>query len=83
VIEAAIALLVLSGALFALRIARGARVADRIVALDGLVTVIVAGIAAFGALRGSSLLFDALLIVALLGFVGTSVVARFIERRGS
>jgi multisubunit Na+/H+ antiporter MnhF subunit len=82
-IEVAITLLVVSGVLFALRIARGSRVADRIVALDGLVTVILSGVAAYGALRRSTILFDVLVIVALLGFVGTSVVARFIERRGS
>jgi multicomponent Na+:H+ antiporter subunit F len=60
-----------------LRLVRGPSVPDRIVALDALLYVVVSGIAVGAAtVRDGSFL-------ALLGFVGTVTVARFVERRGS
>jgi multicomponent Na+:H+ antiporter subunit F len=61
---------------------RGVSLADRVVALDVFLIIIVTGIAA-GAIRSDSALFlDVLVVVSLLGFVATITVARFIERRG-
>jgi multicomponent Na+:H+ antiporter subunit F len=56
---------------------------DRIVALDTLLVVIVSGIAVHAARTGEGLYLDVLVVAALLGFVSTVTVARFIERRGA
>ena len=67
---------------FVARVLRGPTLADRIVALDGVLTVAVLAIAAYAVDSGSPFALDAMLVVAFVGFVGTSVVARYIERRG-
>ena len=67
---------------FVVRVLRGPTLADRIVALDGVLTVAVLGIAAYAVDTGSPFALDAMVVVAFVGFVGTSVVARYIERRG-
>jgi multicomponent Na+:H+ antiporter subunit F len=73
----------LSGLLCLLRLARGPSLADRIVALDALLILIVSGIAVDAARTGEGTYLDVLVVAALLGFVGTVNVARFIERRGA
>lgn len=65
------------------RLVRGPSVPDRIVALDVLLQLVVAGIAVGAAATGDGIFLDVLVAVALLGFVGTVTVARFVERRGS
>lgn len=65
-----------------IRLVRGPALADRIVALDALLVVIVSGVAIDAARTGEGTYLDVLVVAALLGFVGTVNVARFIERRG-
>jgi multicomponent Na+:H+ antiporter subunit F len=60
----------------------GVSLADRVVALDVFLTIIVTGIAVAAIRAGSALFLDVLVVVSLLGFVATITVARFIERRG-
>ena len=57
-------------------------VADRIVALDLLLGVVTAGIAVGAVATRDPILLNLLVVTALLGFVGTVTVARFMERRG-
>ena len=63
------------------RAARGPTLADRIVALDLVLLLLAGGIAAHGARAGTELFMPALIVVALVAFAGTIVVARFIEWR--
>lgn len=79
----AFALLTVAAALCLARLLRGPSLADRIVALDSLLVVMVCGIGveAFRSTEGTYL--DAHVVAALLGFLGTITVARFIERRGA
>ena len=65
------------------RLVRGPSVPDRIVALDVLVQVVVAGIAVAAAYTRDGTYLSVLVAVALLGFVSTVTVGRFVERRGS
>ena len=65
------------------RLVRGPSVPDRIVALDALLLVVVAGIAVDAAATGVGDFLAVLVAVSLLGFVGTVTVARFVERRGA
>lgn len=83
VTNVALAGLALAGALCLARLARGRSLADRIVALDTLLVVVVSGIAVGAARTGQGTYLDVLVVAALLGFVGTITVARFIERRGA
>ena len=79
---AALVQLALAAGACLIRLVLGPSLADRIVALDGLLIVTVTGIITAAARDRSGVLADVVLVVALVGFVGTAVVARFIERRG-
>lgn len=76
-------LLAVAAVLCVVRLLRGASFADRIVALDTLLVVIVCGIAVHAVRTGSGEYLDVLVVASLLGFTGTALVARFIERRGA
>lgn len=76
-------LLAFAGALCLVRLLRGTSLADRIVALDTMLVVVVCGIAIAAVRSGSGVFLNAMVVAALLGFTGTSLVARFIERRGA
>lgn len=81
--EVPFTLLTVAAGLCLLRLIRGPSLPDRIVALDTLLVVVVCGIAVQAAGTGSGVFLDVLVVVALLGFLGTALVARFIERRGA
>lgn len=81
-ITVATVLLVLGGACFLARIIVGPSLADRIVALDGLVVTLVAAILVHSIRRDVDWFLDVALVVSFIGFVGTTAGARFIERRG-
>lgn len=61
------------------RIVRGPNLVDRIVALDLMLLLIAAALALAG-LEGT-VFFPVLIVVALVAFTGTVVVARFVEWR--
>lgn len=73
----------ISGVLCVVRLARGPSLPDRVLALDSLLIVGVVGVAIESARTRSGIYLDVLLVVALVAFVGTTSVARFIERRGA
>lgn len=81
-IVAALVVLGLAGACFFGRLVRGPSLPDRVVGLDGLVMTLVSAIALDAARTGSPLFLDAVVVIALVGFVGTAAAARFIEERG-
>jgi len=62
------------------RLLRGPSAIDRVLALDTLYINVVALIILLGIQRRSSLLFEAALIVAMLGFVSTVALARYLSR---
>lgn len=73
----------LAGVMCLVRLVLGPSVPDRIVALDALLLIVVNGIAVGAAANRGGAFLAVLVAVALLGFVGTVTVARFVERRGS
>lgn len=81
-IIAAAVLLVMASFCFMVRVVVGPSLADRIVALDGLVITAVAAIVLNSIWHDTDLYLDVALVVAFIGFVGTTAGARFIERRG-
>lgn len=78
-----LAALAVSAVLCLVRLIRGRSLADRIVALDVLLIIIAIGIAVDAARTRRGTYLDALLVVTLIAFIGTTAVARFIERRGA
>jgi multicomponent K+:H+ antiporter subunit F len=62
------------------RLLRGPTIADRVLALDTLYLGMVALVVLLGLRWQTPLLFEAALIVALLGFVGTVALARYLSR---
>jgi len=67
------------GVLLALaRLALGPSLLDRVVATDALLVIISAGLAVYAALTRNPTVVPVLVVVALLGFVGSVSVARYI-----
>ncbi|TNC61049.1 K+/H+ antiporter subunit F [Rubellimicrobium roseum] len=62
------------------RLVIGPSAADRILALDTLTINAIALIVLFGIARGSILYFEAALLLATVGFVGTVAYCRFLLR---
>jgi multicomponent K+:H+ antiporter subunit F len=63
-----------------LRMLIGPRAQDRVVALDALYVSGMLLMLTFGIRTGSTLYFDAALLIAILGFVGTAAFAKFLMR---
>jgi multicomponent K+:H+ antiporter subunit F len=79
-VAAAQVLLGLAMACAAIRVLRGPRAQDRVVGYDTLYVSAMLLLLTFGIRTGSALYFEAALIVALLGFVGTVALAKFLLR---
>lgn len=81
-IAAALLILMAGGACFLWRVVRGPSLADRIIALDGLIVTILAAILCNSIRLDTDKYLDVALVVGFISFVGTTAGARFIERRG-
>ena len=74
-------LLVGTAMLFAtLRLLRGPRAQDRVLALDTLYVHAMLLVLTFGMRSGSDLYFEAALVIGMLGFVSTAALAKFLLR---
>lgn len=78
----ALGILAAAAALFLVRMATVRSLADRMVALDAALIAIVCGIAVNTARTGEDTYLNVMVVTALLAFVGTALVARYISRRG-
>jgi multicomponent Na+:H+ antiporter subunit F len=78
----ALAVTALAAMLFIARLLRGPALADRVISVDAFVSSLVIGVTIASARPGSGIVESTVLVVALGGFVGTAILARFIERRG-
>lgn len=61
------------------RLLRGPSIPDRATAFDVIMTHLVALIALFVVASGELLLINAVIVLSVLGFLGTVALARFIE----
>lgn len=64
----------------AYRILTGPRAQDRVLALDTFYVNAMLMLVTFGIQTGRALYFEAALIIALLGFIGTVALAKFLMR---
>jgi multicomponent K+:H+ antiporter subunit F len=79
-LDFAIVCVALALALPGWRLLAGPEQTDRLLALDTLYVNTVALVILLGLRFGSELLFEAALVIAMLGFIATVALARFIAR---
>lgn len=72
-----------SAVLLIVRMVTSRTLADMMVALDTLLLAFVSGLAIQAARTGEDTYLNVMVVAALLAFVGTSLVARFIRKRGN
>lgn len=63
-----------------LRLLRGPGAADRVLALDTLYICTLSLLVVLGIRLGSSVYFEAALLIAMLGFIGTVALGRYLAR---
>lgn len=80
VIPICLALLGVAVLLTVARLIRGPSVADRILALDTLSVEAIALIVLFGIWKSSGLYFEAALLIAVMGFISTVALCKFLLR---
>ncbi|GAC1031833.1 K+/H+ antiporter subunit F [Pseudomonas sp. No.21] len=73
-------LLVVALLLTLARLVRGPCLPDRVLALDTLYVTAIALIILLGIWQGTTLYFEVALLIAVLGFVGTVAVAKYMLR---
>lgn len=74
------AMLVVGAALTLVRLWRGPSTPDRAIAVDVLVALLLCGLGVLTAVQRTATFVPVLLVLALLGFVGSATVARFVGR---
>jgi multicomponent K+:H+ antiporter subunit F len=79
-IDIALGLVALATALCFVRLAIGPGLADRILALDTLSINAIAFLVLYGMRQASQLYFEAALLIAMFGFVGTVAFAKYVLR---
>ncbi len=79
--DACLLLLFVAAGLCLYRVMIGPRAADRAIALDTLSSIAIGMICLFCMRWDSTLYFDAVWILTLVGFLGSSAIARYLERR--
>lgn len=79
-VTAAQVMLAAAMALALARMIRGPRAQDRVLGLDTLYANSMLMLLVFGIRTGSTLYFEAALIIAVLGFVATAALAKFLMR---
>jgi len=79
-LDLALALVAAAGVLSLWRLLRGPSAPDRILALDTLYIDTIALVVLLGMRLDSPLYFEAALLIALLGFVGTVALSKYLLR---
>jgi multisubunit Na+/H+ antiporter MnhF subunit len=79
--QATFVILAASAALFAFRLVVGRTLEDRVTALNGLVIVGMGAIATHAAHTGVGSFLPTLVAIALVGPIGSGMIARYIEAR--
>ncbi|MFZ3572649.1 monovalent cation/H+ antiporter complex subunit F [Streptomyces sp. BH097] len=80
-LNGALVLIVLAGALLLVRIWRGPSMLDRAVSVDIAAVLIIAGIGVNAAITRTSYYLSIMLVIAFLGFTSSVAIARFIAAR--
>ena len=79
-LDIALAVVAVSMLLCFVRLAAGPTLPDRILALDTLYINAIAFLVLFGVRSDSAIYFEAALLIAMMGFVGTVALAKYLLR---
>jgi multicomponent K+:H+ antiporter subunit F len=79
-LDIALAMVALATALCLFRLAAGPTLADRVLALDTLSINAIALLALLALRPGGAVYFEVALLIAMLGFVGTVALAKYVLR---
>jgi multisubunit Na+/H+ antiporter MnhF subunit len=82
VIVAVLTVLCIAAVLFAARLVVGPTLADRVVALNGMLIVGMVLLAELAVETGRGSFLPVLVLLSVVGFLGTAMIARFLEGRG-
>jgi multisubunit Na+/H+ antiporter MnhF subunit len=82
VMAIAYAVLGLAAALFCFRLLRGPSLADRVIGIDGMIVTGMSLLIVRAMDSGIGAFLPIAVVLALVSFISTSVIARFIEGRG-
>jgi len=72
----------LAAALFCFRLLRGPSLADRVIGIDGMIVCGMSLLIVRAMDTGRGAFLPATVVLALVSFISTSVIARFIEGQG-
>lgn len=75
-----LAVLSVSAVMLTARFCMGPTVPDRLAAFEALTLAFLSFVAMWSLLSGTVWFFDAILVVSLVGFLGTVFVARYLEK---
>lgn len=81
-IVTAYVVLAVAGALFCFRLLRGPSLADRVIGIDGMLVCGMSLLIVRAMDTGRGAFLPAAVVLALVSFISTSVIARYIEGRG-
>ena len=73
-------MLVLAMACYVYRLIRGPRAQDRVLCLDAMYVTAMLLVLTFGIRNGSTHYFEAALVIAIIGFVSSVALAKFLMR---
>ncbi|MGO4675794.1 K+/H+ antiporter subunit F [Bosea sp. 2YAB26] len=79
-VTAAQAMLVVAMGCYAYRVIRGPRAQDRVLCLDAMYVTAMLLVLTIGIRSGRAIYFEAALIIAVLGFVSSIALAKFLMR---
>ncbi len=83
ILQVVLPLLGLAAWLAFLRLLRGPTLPDRVIALDFLALMVIAGVAAFAIAAGEESYLYVAVVLALITFIGTVAFAYFVQRERS
>jgi multicomponent Na+:H+ antiporter subunit F len=61
------------------RVIKGPSIPDRVIAVDAMTTVIVAMLGIYSYVQGSVFFMDVALVLAIISFVGTVTISRYLD----
>jgi multicomponent Na+:H+ antiporter subunit F len=76
----ALGILTIAAAVALWRLLRGPTLPDRVIALDLIASIVIGMIAAYAVLTNLKVMLNAAVIIALISFLGTVAMARYLER---
>ena len=80
--DIAVALFFVASAVALVRLVRGPSLADRVIALDVTLVALMGGVAVRSAADGSTTWLGLLAVIAIVAFLATVAMSRFIEQAG-